>query len=227
MQASHRSELNLEASKNNMSELNETESSSRGNPLLWISLAVIGLILFVLLSGDRGDPMSGGTDEATRTDEIAGTDEVTDTGETAGNGETTGAIERSLPMPPGMRARQFVEQLRSEGRPYPLGVVYEKAQRFRQDGSLADAHLLFFFAAREDHLPAMMVMGEMSDPTLFRAENSLLDNADVIQAYKWYQKAAEKGYQPASERVVGLHQWALDEAESGNSYARQLLLNFK
>jgi hypothetical protein len=221
MQASHRSEQNLEASKNNMSELNETGSSSRGNPLLWISLAVIGLILFVLLSGDRGDPMSGGTDEATRTDEIAGTDEVTDTG------ETTGAIERSLLMPPGMRARQFVKQLRSEGRPYPLGVVYEKAQRFRQDGSLADAHLLFFFAAREDHLPAMMVMGEMSDPTLFRAENSLLDNADVIQAYKWYQKAAEKGYQPASERVVSLHQWALDEAESGNSYARQLLLNFK
>ena len=198
-----------------MSELNETGSSSRGNPLLWISLAVIGLILFVLLSGDRGDPMSGGSDEATRTDE------VTDTG------ETTGAIERSLLMPPGMRARQFVKQLRSEGRPYPLGVVYEKAQRFRQDGSLADAHLLFFFAAREDHLPAMMVMGEMSDPTLFRAENSLLDNADVVQAYKWYQKAAEKGYQPASERVVGLHQWALDEAESGNSYARQLLLNFK
>ena len=221
MQASHRLELSLEASKNNMSELNETGSSSRGNPLLWISLAVIGLILFVLLSGDRGDPMSGGSDEATRTDEIAGTDEVTDTG------ETTGAIERSLLMPPGMRARQFVKQLRSEGRPYPLGVIYEKAQRFRQDGSLADAHLLFFFAAREDHLPAMMVMGEMSDPTLFRAENSLLDNADVIQAYKWYQKAAEKGYQPASERVVGLHQWALDEAESGNSYARQLLLNFK
>ena len=218
MQASHRSELNLEASKNNMSELNEPRSSSRGNPLLWISLAVIGLILFVLLSGDRGDPMSGGSDEIVGTDEV---DEVTDTD------ETTGVIERSLLMPPGMRARQFVKQLRSEGRPYPLGVVYEKAQRFRQDGSLADAHLLFFFAAREDHLPAMMVMGEMSDPTLFRAENSLLDDADVIQAYKWYQKAAEKGYQPASERVVGLHQWALDEAESGNSYARQLLLNFK
>ena len=201
-----------------MSELNETGSSSRGNPLLWISLAVIGLILFVLLSGDRGDPMSGGSDEIVGTDEV---DEVTDTD------ETTGVIERSLLMPPGMRARQFVKQLRSEGRPYPLGVIYEKAQRFRQDGSLADAHLLFFFAAREDHLPAMMVMGEMSDPTLFRAENSLLDDADVIQAYKWYQKAAEKGYQPASERVVGLHQWALDEAESGNSYARQLLLNFK
>jgi len=49
----------------------------------------------------------------------------------------------------------------------------------------------------------------------------------VIQAYKWYQKAAERGYKPASERVVSLRQWALDEAEAGNSNARQLLLNFK
>ena len=152
---------------------------------------------------------------------MAGTDD------TSGTDETAGTIERSLPAPPGMRARQYVEQLRSNGKPYPLELVYVKALSFQQEGSLADAHLLFFFAAREEHLPAMMIMGEMSDPTRFRAENSLLDNADVIQAYKWYQKAAERGHQPASERVVSLRQWAIDEAEAGNSYARQLLLNFK
>ena len=71
-----------------MSELNETESSSRGNPLLWISLAVIGLILFVLLSGDRGGPQSVGTGEATRSDEVAGSEDTTDTGEITGTGET-------------------------------------------------------------------------------------------------------------------------------------------
>jgi len=204
-----------------MSEMNETGSSPRRNPLIWISLAVIGLILFVLLSGDRGDSISVDSGEPTSTDEVAGTEDAT------GTDETVGTIDRNAPAPPGMRARQYVEQLRSEGRPYPLELIYVKAQSFQQEGSLADAHLLFFFAAREDHLPAMMVMGEMSDPTRFRAEDSLLDNADVIQAYKWYQKAAEKGHQPASERVVGLRQWALDEAEAGNSYARQLLLNFK
>ena len=197
-----------------MSELNETGSSSRRNPLIWISLAVIGLILFVLLSGDRGDSMSRDADEAAVTNEVVTTD------------ETVGAIERDLPVPPGMRARQYVAQLRSEGKPYPLDLVYEKARVFHQEGSLADAHLLFFFAAREDHLPAMMVMGEMSDPTRFRAADSLLDNADVIQAYKWYQRAAERGYQPASDRVVDLRQWATDAAEAGNSDARQLLLNY-
>ena len=204
-----------------MSELNETGSSPRRNPLIWISLAVIGLILFVLLSGDRGDSMSVGTDEAAVIDEAAGTAEIT------GADETEGVIERDLLLSPGMRARRYIEQLRSEGKPYPLELVHVKAQIFLQEGSLADAHLLFFFAAREDHLPAMMVMGEMSDPMRFRAENTLLDNADAIQAYKWYQRAAERGYQPASERVVGLRQWAIDEAENGNSYARQLLLNFK
>jgi TPR repeat protein len=204
-----------------MSELNETGSSSRRNPLIWVSVAVIGLILFVLLSGDRGDSKPGGTDQAVSTGEDPGADEI------AGTDKAVGTIERARPAPPGMRARQYVELIRSEGKPYPLELVYAKAQNFQQEGSLADAHLLFFFAAREEHLPAMMVMGEMSDPTRFRAEDSLLDNADVIQAYKWYQKAAERGYQPASERVTGLRQWAIDEAEAGNSYARQLLLNFK
>jgi len=205
-----------------MSESNESGSSSRRNPLIWISLAIVGLILFVFLNGDRGDSRSMRSDQAavavktTLTEEIAPTEE-----------DTTGTIERSLLVPPGMRARQYVEKLRAAGKPYPLELVYEKAQGYLQEGSLADAHLLYFFAAREDYLPAMMMMGQMSDPTIFQAENSLLDDADAIQAYKWYRQAVEMGHQPASERVASLRQWAQDEAEEGNSHARQLLLNFE
>jgi len=210
-----------------MSELNESGSSSRRNPLIWISLAVMGLILFVFLNGDRGDSMSMRSDETAAAVKTTFTNEPTLTDETMFSEETTGTIERSLLVPPGMRARQYVEKLRAEGKPYPLELIYEKAQRYLQEGSLADAHLLYFFAAREDYLPAMMMMGQMSDPTLFQAENSLLDDADVIQAYKWYRQAAEMGHQPASERVASLRQWAQDEAEEGNSHARQLLLNFK
>jgi TPR repeat protein len=210
-----------------MSELNESGSSSRRNPLIWVSLAVAGLILFVFLSGDRGDSMSIRSDETAAAVKTTLTDDTALTDETMLREETTGTIERSVLLPPGMRARQFVEQLRAEGKPYPLELVYEKAQGYLQEGSLADAHLLYFFAAREDYLPAMMKMGQMSDPTLFQAENSLLDDADVIQAYKWYRQAAEMGHQPARERVVSLRQWAQDEAEEGNSHARQLLLNFK
>ncbi len=190
-----------------MSELKEAGTSSRQNPLLWIALAVIGLIVFVFVSGDRGDtkPVSVALDDSA----------------------TSGSIERSLLVPPGMRARQYIEQLRADGEPYPLSEAIVKAQQYLLEGSLADAHLLYFFAAREEYLPAIMHMGEMSDPTRFRAEDSLLDHADVIQSYKWYQKAATLGHQPASERIDKLQQWAVAEAETGNPYARQLLLNFK
>ena len=225
--AIRRSVLDVKASKNNMSELNESGSSSRRNPLIWVSLVVIGLILFVFLSGDRGDSMSIRSDQMTATEEATGAVATANVVEAKLTEETTGSIDRSLLLPPGMRARQYVEKLRAAGTPYALELVYEKAQDYSQEGSLADAHLLYFFAAREGYLPAMMKMGQMSDPTLFRAEDSLLDDADVVQAYKWYRQAAEMGHQPATDRVASLRQWAQDEAEEGNSHARQLLLNFK
>ena len=89
------------------------------------------------------------------------------------------------------------------------------------------SRMLFFFAARETHLPAILKLAEMSDPVRFRIEDSLLDHADVIQAYKWYSKAAELGHEGAAERIAGLQRWAVAEAESGNRNARQLLLNFQ
>lgn len=191
-----------------MAESSETgPSSSRQNPLIWIAVIVIGLIVFVFVSGERGSTMFV---------EIPND-----------NGDSAGTIERSLLLPAGLRAREYIEQLRDSGEPYPLDNTFSKAEQYLEEGSLADAHLLYFFAAREDYLPAIMKMGEMSDPTLFQAENSLLDHADVIQAYKWYQKAAAMGHQAASERVNGLQQWAVAEAGAGNSHAKQFLLNFQ
>ncbi len=198
--------------KNHMSELNESAAPTRQNPLIWISLIVAGLILFVFVSGDRDDSMPGKIETATETES-----EI----------ETSGNIERSLLVPPGMRARQYIEQLRDAGKPYPLAEVHAKAQKHLAEGSLADAHLLYFFAAREDHLPSILVLGEMSDPTRFRAEDSLLDHADVIQAYKWYEKAAALGDAVAAERIGGLEQWASDASQAENPHARQLLLNLE
>ncbi|MGD8841560.1 MAG: hypothetical protein PVI70_18275 [Gammaproteobacteria bacterium] len=190
-----------------MSDSNESGSSVRPNPLLWIVLLVIGLIVFVVMSGERGasirDP---GSDD---------------------NSVESGEIERSLLVPPGMRAREYIEQIRAKGRPYPLDETFEKAGEYLREGSLADAHLLYFFAAREDHLPSIMVMGEMSDPIRFSAENALLDHADAVQAYKWYRKAASLGQAGAEERIGDLRQWANDEAANGNPQASQFLLNFQ
>jgi hypothetical protein len=229
-----------------MTELNQPTSSARRNPLIWIVLIVVGLILFVVLSGERGDvpltlkidqtpiALSGAAtqaDVASDTDNLSGMDDSTSvdsaiiTNDTNPTMDSAGAIERSLLVPPGMRARQYIAKLRAAGKPYPLSEVFEKAQQYRGEGSLADAHLLYFFAAREDHLAAMMTMGEMSDPVLFRAEDSLLDQADAIQAYKWYSKAAELGQPNASQRLDGLDRWANEAAAKGNAEASQLLLN--
>lgn len=202
-----------------MSELNEPAASSRRNPLIWVALAVASLIIFVFINGERG-----GSTLVSKQIEISEPEAIS---EPADEGTASGSIERSLLVPPGMRARQYIEQVRANGKPYPLAQAVEKAQEYLREGSLADAHLLFFFAAREEHLPAVMQMAEMSDPTLFRAEDSLLDHADVIQAYKWYQKAATLGQQEAVARLENLQQWASDEAEAGNPHARQLLLNFQ
>lgn len=170
-------------------------------------MAVAAMIVYVLVSGDRGVSK---TRVATVQEPVV-----------------SGEIERSVLVPPGMRAREYISKLRSAGKPYPLAEAFDKAGDYLQEGSLADAHLLYFFAAREDYLPAIMAMGEMSDPTRFQAADSLLDHADVIQAYKWYSKAASLGEQAAAERLQGLQQWAATEAEAGNPHARQLLLNFQ
>ena len=136
-------------------------------------------------------------------------------------------IDRSLLIPPGMRAREYIAEIRAGGEPAPMTEVFARGMNFEQEGNLADAHLLFFFSAREDYIPAIMKLGEMSDPQLFRAENSFLDHADAMQADKGDQKSAELGHEPGKSGVISVMQWANAEAELGNPDARQLLLNFK
>ena len=196
-----------------MSELNEQAPVRRRNPLIWIVVIVIGLILFVFLGGDRRD--------------VSVPDKVEDSPVVETVGSSEGTIERSMLLPPGMRAREYIGQIRTAGKPYPLAQVYDKAQDFQHEGSLADAHLLYFFAARENHLPAIMMMAQLSDPVLFQAENSLLDEADAIQAFKWYSKAVELGQPAVAESIGKLRQWAQDAEATGNPEARQLLLNIQ
>lgn len=179
----------------------------RRNPLIWIIILVIGLILYLFLASDRGGQIAAKIDDS--------------------QADATGTIDRSLLIPPGMRAREYIAQLRENGKPYALDSVFDKANRYQSEGNLADAHLLFFFSAREGYLPAMMRMGEMADPILFQAQNSLLDTPDGIQAYKWYQKAAALGHPAASGRLERLQDWALAATSTGDAGARQLLLNFR
>lgn len=224
-----------------MPNLSESEPPvKRHNPLLWISLVVAGLIGYVLVGSDRDTPVTtesavervGQVERVEPVEPVEPVEQAEPVEQIAlleldGQVETSNEIERSLLIPPGMRARQYIAEIRKKGVPYPFVSIFDKGSSFQQEGSLADAHLLYFFSAREGYIPAMMKMGEMADPTLFRAENSLLDRADPIQAYKWYRKAAAQGHDPATDGVNNLLQWANAESKLDNPDARQLLLNFK
>lgn len=179
-------------------------SRRKRNPLYWLAIAAVLAIAYIFAGTDRGNTI---VVEEPDNDEL-----------------TSGTIDRSLLIPPGMRARQFIEQLRSEGQPYPLDDLFSKATDYDREGSLADAHLLYFFAAREGHVDSMIKLAEMLDPNYFQPENSLLDQPDPLQSYKWYQKAAAQGQPDMSARIEKLQQWAMQESESDNPYARQLLM---
>lgn len=184
------------------------------NPLVVVSLVVVGLIIFIFAASDRDNVGR----EKINLDPLPV--------ENAASEEAEGAIERDSLAPPGMRARQQIQDIRAQGKPYPFDQLMAEASAFASEGSLADAHLVFFFAAREGHVEAMMMMAEMSDPTLFQAENNLLDKANAVQAYKWYRQALDSGFEPAASRLENLQRWAEAEAAYGNPEAQQLLLNF-
>lgn len=202
-----------------MSQADQENTSGGRNPLLWVALIVAGLIVFIFMSSDRGG--SSKTIALDAPGQIA-----SEKAREQSDAEADNLVNRDVVVPPGMRAREYIQQLRTHGQPYQFDAIMGKASRFATEGSLADAHLVFFFAAREGHIEAMMMLAEMSDPTLFRSENNLLDHADANQAYKWYRTALDKGFEPAKERLDNLQQWAKAEAEFGNSDAQQLLLNF-
>jgi len=200
-----------------MAQAEKEQDQPRVNPLIWVSIVVLALIFFIFFGSDRAN---------VRTETLELEDQLVVDKSTGDDKTADGEINRELLAPPGMRAREFINQLREQGQPYPFDKLMAKASEFASEGSLADAHLAFFFAAREGHVEAMMMMAEMSDPTLFQSENNLLDKADAVQAYKWYQLALDSGFEPAKPRLDNLQQWATAEAKFGNTDAQQLLLNF-
>lgn len=198
-----------------MAQAEKEEIQPKKNPLIWVSFIVIGLIIYIFTATDRQTVST----EKKQPEVQPQPSQITEKADVQ--------VNREPLAPPGVRARKFISDLRQQGKPYPFGNMMAKASEFASEGSLADAHLMFFFTAREGHIEAMMMMAEMSDPTLFRAENNLLDKADAVQALKWYRQALEQGFEPAQDRLDNLRQWAKAEADYGNVDARHLLLNFK
>jgi TPR repeat protein len=102
--------------------------------------------------------------------------------------------------------------------------AYARAQAFQAEGKLADAQLLYFFAARGGYAPAAFDLATFYDPNHFAKETSLMNDPDPFQAYKWYKKSLELGLEGAEARLAALRAWTETAAEQGNMKAEQLLL---
>ena len=180
-----------------------------------IALAVwltILFIVFVLIGGDRDLPDSSSSQPQTTNVDIGsiGRDEVAVESESMP--DEAGVIDRTLLIPPGMRAREYIARLKEQGEPYPLDEARDKAAAYQEDGSLADAYLLYFFAAREGHGPSMLEIARLNDPRYFKPDNALLDEPDAVQALKWYRLAQQAGDEQAVASLESLRGWAEDEA---------------
>jgi TPR repeat protein len=123
-------------------------------------------------------------------------------------------------------AREFIAEVREEPGPESYGDAYERAREHQEEGRLADAQLLYFYAARGGHAGAEFALAEMNDPNHHESATSLLEEPDAYQAYKWYSAALEHGSSEAQQRLDALRDWATQAAAQGNSEAERLLLQW-
>ena len=185
--------------------------SALRSPVTWGALAVLIGISVYLFSGTRTVPVSV-PEEAPPLAQTTGGQEKP---AKEGNGRA------------GDSARAIIADIRAGGRSYDPEKLYTQAGQFLADQRLADAHLLYFFAARTGHAASAFVLAEMFDPNYFTKDTSLLGRPDPVQASKWYRNAANNGYAQAGERLKQLKQWVVKRASTGDPAARRLLLGLR
>jgi hypothetical protein len=130
-------------------------------------------------------------------------------------------------QPDGDQARAIIAQLGDAAPEVRINHAYAQAEAFRDAGRLADAYLLYFFAARQGDAASALVLGTMADPARYSADKSFLDAPDMGQAYKWYRAASEQGNATATERLAELRTQVETAAATGDEHARRLLLQWR
>jgi TPR repeat protein len=184
---------------------------ARRRPWLWAAVVVVlvaALLLLVTPVDEEPTRTSAALPDASSTLPI--------------DREAARALER-----PGDAARALVARMRSGEEPYDLDAVAAQAADYLADGRLADAHLLYFFAAREGHTPSALALGTMFDPAYFDSAKSLWEGPDPVQALKWYQVAVDGGDAQASTRLDALKAWVEERAAAGDESAQRLMLSWR
>ena len=127
----------------------------------------------------------------------------------------------------GDTAREIIAELQAGEDGIDYGEAYAQASRFQADGKLADAQLLYFFAARGGFAPAAFDLAAIYDPNHFVPGSTLVEEPDPFQAYRWYQVAADGGNDDAAARLDELKSWADQAAADGDASAERLLLQWE
>ena len=89
---------------------------------------------------------------------------------------------------------------------------------------MADAYILYFFAARNGHGPSALRLGMMADPAYHDAYREVLAEPDLFQSLKWYRQAKAAGVEEADEPYARLVALVRQRAADGDAEARRLLL---
>ena len=125
----------------------------------------------------------------------------------------------------GDSARETIAELKQDNATSDLETAYLKAKEHREAGQLADAQLLYFFAAKGGHAPAAFDLATMYDPAYFNSETSVMKKADPFQAFKWYKQARDSGHVQAGARITQLKTWATTAARDGDADAERLIIS--
>ena len=123
----------------------------------------------------------------------------------------------------GDSARGVIAALRANPDRIDYDQGYARAREFQAAGQLADAQLLYFFAARGGNGPAAFDLATFYDPIHFSQDASLMEEPDPFQAYKWYRTALAAGDDVAQDRLAKLKSWAEEAARTGDIEAERLL----
>jgi len=124
---------------------------------------------------------------------------------------------------PGAKARALIARMRADG-DVDLDRVFAAGQQAQIAGELADAYLLYFYAAREGSDTAALELGKQADPASRDPLSSVFEGPDLNQAYKWYQAAARSGNSEARDRLADLQKRVEQLATSGDPQAQRISL---
>lgn len=147
-----------------------------------------------------------------------------------GNARSNRSADQPLPAvmeyhEPGDQARAEIAGLLSRDRQnINLDDVYQRAEQFRADGAVADAYILYFFAARKGHGASAMRLAMMSDPAYNQDYRDVISEPDLFQSMKWYRVAKAAGVADADASLQALNALILQRAEQGDPQAKRLLL---